>query len=83
MPACGGVGQRGGAAGPAGADFDCGAGGDFGCARVQAGVAEQLGRLGLRGKWSKEEAAEAASAGDAVLRSQRALGQVRAPDQAP
>ena len=46
-------------------------------------MAEQLGRLGLRGRWGKEDAADAAGAGDAVLKSQRALGQVRAPHQAP
>ena len=48
---------------------------------LQAGVADQLNRLGLRGKWSKEEAADAAHAGDAIVKSQRALGQVCAPDQ--
>jgi hypothetical protein len=32
--------------------------------------------LGLRGKWSKEEAAETARACEAILKSERALGQV-------
>lgn len=40
-------------------------------------MSEHLNRLGLRGKWSKEEAAEVARAGDAVIKSERALGQAR------
>ena len=43
---------------------------------MQAGVADQLNRLGLRGKWSKEDAADAARACEAIVRSERALGQV-------
>jgi hypothetical protein len=33
-------------------------------------------KLALRGKFSKEEAAEAAQAAEAIVKSERALGQV-------
>ena len=39
-------------------------------------MADQLNRLGLRGKWSKEEAADTARACEAIIKSERALGQV-------
>lgn len=42
----------------------------------QVGVAEHLNRLGLRGKLSKEQEADAARLGEAAVRSERALGQV-------
>jgi hypothetical protein len=39
-------------------------------------VADHLNRLGLRGKWAKDQEADAARAGDSALKSERALGQV-------
>lgn len=41
-----------------------------------AGAAESLGRLGLRGKLSKEDATVAAAAGEAAIASAKAYGQV-------
>lgn len=37
---------------------------------------DHLNRLGLRGKWSKEQEVDAAHAAEAAVRSERALGQV-------
>ncbi|CAL8464569.1 g4104 [Coccomyxa elongata] len=45
-------------------------------APAKAGVVDHLNRLGLRGKWSKEQEVDAAHAAEAAVRSERALGQV-------
>lgn len=46
------------------------------CSLQVSGAVESINRLGLRSKFSKDEVAEAAEAGEAAVKSARAYGQV-------